>query len=139
MGGEKILFKNESFDYVISFDVLEHIPNVDKHIKEVFRVLKPGGKYLFLTPNKCVNKPYLIYHTKSLTNWHGGPYGHVSLQTKRSMKKLFKKNGFKVLFPKVQAYQDYLKKRLGIFKFVLHFIDIGLYCVATKKPRKNVK
>jgi len=52
MSGENIKFKDNSFDLVISFDVFEHIPNSDKHLQEVKRVLKPKGHYLLQTPNK---------------------------------------------------------------------------------------
>jgi SAM-dependent methyltransferase len=39
---------NNSFDYVVSFQVLEHIPVPHDYLSECYRVLKPGGK-LFLT------------------------------------------------------------------------------------------
>ena len=32
-----------SLDIVMSFDVFEHIPDSDGHLREVYRVLKPGG------------------------------------------------------------------------------------------------
>lgn len=40
--------EDRSFDYVVSFQVLEHVPNPDIYLSEAFRVLKPGGS-LFLT------------------------------------------------------------------------------------------
>ena len=52
ISGENIKFKDNSFDSVLSFDVFEHIPNSDKHLQEVKRVLKPKGHYLLQTPNK---------------------------------------------------------------------------------------
>lgn len=39
---------NDSFDYVVSFQVLEHVPAPQDYLQEAYRVLKPGGK-LFLT------------------------------------------------------------------------------------------
>lgn len=39
-------FKDNSFDYVLSFGVLHHIPSTEAGIQEVSRVLKPGGKAL---------------------------------------------------------------------------------------------
>ena len=39
-------FKDNSFDYVLSFGVLHHIPSTEEGLKEVHRVLKPGGKAL---------------------------------------------------------------------------------------------
>ncbi|MBU1164532.1 class I SAM-dependent methyltransferase [Patescibacteria group bacterium] len=36
-------FRDNSFDFVSAFDVLEHIPNINNAIKELKRVLKPDG------------------------------------------------------------------------------------------------
>ncbi len=38
-----------SFDKVVSYSVIEHIPNYLQVISEVFRVLKPGGHFVFST------------------------------------------------------------------------------------------
>lgn len=37
-------FANNSFDAVVSIDVLEHIPSASKVVEEIERVLKPRGK-----------------------------------------------------------------------------------------------
>ena len=36
-------FEDESFDLFVSGDVFEHIPDLDKCLSEILRVLKPGG------------------------------------------------------------------------------------------------
>ena len=43
-------FKNNDLDFILSFDVLEHIPNYIQAFKECFRVLKPKGKLVFSVP-----------------------------------------------------------------------------------------
>lgn len=60
--GGDMPIKDFTFDIVLSFDVLEHIPDVDTHINEVRRILKPGGFYLLQTPNKLTNVPFEIIH-----------------------------------------------------------------------------
>ncbi len=40
---EDLPFTNEYFDMVWCFTVLEHVQNVEQSIKEIYRVLKPGG------------------------------------------------------------------------------------------------
>lgn len=45
-------FANNSIDISYSRSVMEHIEDVDAAYAEVFRVLRPGGKYIFLTPNR---------------------------------------------------------------------------------------
>lgn len=48
---EEIPFENNFFDLVVSEWVLEHLPDPVKAFHEIYRVLKPGGKVVFLTPN----------------------------------------------------------------------------------------
>ena len=47
---ERLSFAENSFDLVISQDVLEHVSDPDKAFKEIHRVLKPGGCHLFTVP-----------------------------------------------------------------------------------------
>jgi len=44
VGGEDLPFEDNSFDYVISLQVLEHVENPRPLLKEMYRVLKPGGE-----------------------------------------------------------------------------------------------
>ncbi|MEX0883047.1 MAG: class I SAM-dependent methyltransferase [Cyclobacteriaceae bacterium] len=53
---------NNSFDAVVSFQVIEHIQDDLLFLKEIHRVLKPGGKAIISTPN---NK-----FTLSRNPWH---------------------------------------------------------------------
>lgn len=48
--GKTLPFKDSSFDAVVSFEVFEHIFNIDEVVKEIFRVLKPGGTLLISVP-----------------------------------------------------------------------------------------
>ncbi len=49
--GEAIPYSDSSFDVVFSDNVLEHLENPLLVFKEITRVLKPGGHFLFKTPN----------------------------------------------------------------------------------------
>ncbi|MFY8021139.1 MAG: methyltransferase domain-containing protein [Bacteroidia bacterium] len=44
-------FEDNSLDVVTAFQFIEHIENRSGFIKEVYRVLKPGGTFLCSTPN----------------------------------------------------------------------------------------
>ena len=65
-------FADNTFDFIVTFQVIEHIENDDLFIKEAHRVLKPGGKLLLTTVNK----------TFSLTRnpWHVREYIATELQ-----------------------------------------------------------
>ena len=45
-------FPPDRFDAVIVNEVLEHIPDQDGALREIWRVLKPGGKFLLFCPNR---------------------------------------------------------------------------------------
>ncbi|RJQ69975.1 class I SAM-dependent methyltransferase [Pseudonocardiaceae bacterium YIM PH 21723] len=44
---ERIPYEDNSFDLVIGHAVLHHIPDIPSAMKEVLRVLKPGGRFVF--------------------------------------------------------------------------------------------
>lgn len=46
-------FKDDSFDLIVSSDVLEHVPQLEKAFRETARVLKPGGAHLFTAPPRA--------------------------------------------------------------------------------------
>jgi len=48
--GKSLPFESEQFDVVFSSEVFEHVENLDEMIKELHRVLKPGGKLLVTVP-----------------------------------------------------------------------------------------
>jgi SAM-dependent methyltransferase len=57
-------FEDESFDYVISFQVIEHIKQDKEFVKEVSRVLKKGGKFIVSTPNAPMSLTRNPWHVR---------------------------------------------------------------------------
>ena len=47
---ENLPFKNNSVDFVMVFDVIEHLSDAQKGFSEVARILKPGGQFLLHIP-----------------------------------------------------------------------------------------
>ncbi|MBA4853318.1 class I SAM-dependent methyltransferase [Emticicia sp. BO119] len=74
-------FKDNTFDFIVTFQVIEHIQDDHKFLSEAARVLKPGGKILLTT----VNRPYSL----SRNPWHIREYDTAELRT--LMQKYFSK------------------------------------------------
>lgn len=47
-------FLDASFDLIVCFQVIEHLPNAEAFLREVRRVLAPGGTFMLTTPNVLV-------------------------------------------------------------------------------------
>lgn len=58
---------SDSFDYVISFQVIEHIQRDDLFIQEAHRVLKKGGKLIVTTPNIKMSLTRNPWHVREYT------------------------------------------------------------------------
>lgn len=59
----EIPYADESFDIVFSDNVVEHLSDPQSVLQEVYRVLKPGGVFLFKTPNKYHYMPLIAQST----------------------------------------------------------------------------
>ena len=60
-------FADESFDYVVSFQVIEHIRRDKAFVAEVHRVLKPGGRFIVSTPNRPMSLTRNPWHVREYT------------------------------------------------------------------------
>ena len=52
MSAERLDYPDGTFDVVTAIEVLEHIEDLDRALREVARVLKPGGTFALTTPNR---------------------------------------------------------------------------------------
>lgn len=57
MSATELDFPNASFDAAYSIQVIEHIEDVERHLSEVVRTLRPGGKFVVATPNRLTYSP----------------------------------------------------------------------------------
>lgn len=73
---------DQSFDTVFSAEVLEHVPDPDQALREIFRVLKPGGMFV-------MSIPHLMY-------LHNEPYDFFRY-TKYGLRVLLERAGFTVI------------------------------------------
>ena len=59
-----LAFANHSFDSVVSFQVIEHIENDLEFVREVSRVLRPGGRFIVSTPNAPMSLTRNPWHVR---------------------------------------------------------------------------
>lgn len=91
-------FPDNEFDIVFCNHVLEHIEDDSKAMKELFRVMKPGGMGIFQVPQelareKTYEDPTIL--TAEDRAKHFGQYDHVRIYGKDYFNRL-RKAGFKV-------------------------------------------
>lgn len=83
-GIESLPFQDSSFDVVLALDVLEHIPDDKKGVREAVRVLKPGGILILFVPaftflwgiTDVRSQHYRRYNLKQLTD---ATEGHLEI------------------------------------------------------------
>jgi SAM-dependent methyltransferase len=86
---EQLPFGDSEFDFVWIFDVLEHVDDPERVLREVARVLKPGGGFHIVLPLE--GQPWTIYRLVGCgTRWtakvrHGGHIQIFSVERFRAM------------------------------------------------------
>ena len=90
-------YRDASFDSVLVFDVLEHLPDPRAGIRELWRVLAPGGLLHALVP--CEGQPltlhWLMWKTDIGADLKERRAGHVQRFTHRSLQRLLEQDGFR--------------------------------------------
>jgi SAM-dependent methyltransferase len=72
----RLPFADDSFDTVLSFQVFEHVTNVDHYLGEIRRVLAPGGTLILVTPDRSTR---LLPLQRPWNRWHVKEYDADSL------------------------------------------------------------
>lgn len=98
-----ISFEENFFDIVCGFDVLEHVEDDKKATEEIYRVLRPNGRFIFTVP--AFN---FIFSS------HDVALGHKRRYNLQMIKKLFSKFKFEQLF----FYQYILFPFMVIFRIL---------------------
>lgn len=60
-------FESGSFDFVVCFQVIEHIKDDMQFVREVARILRPGGKFIVSTPNAPMSLTRNPWHVREYT------------------------------------------------------------------------
>lgn len=70
--GNRIPYEDRAFDVIVSFQVIEHVADVDAYLHEMIRVLKPDGRIIISTPNRSHRlaegqTPWNRYHLREFS------------------------------------------------------------------------
>ena len=80
---DRFPYEDNTFDWVFSKSVLEHVWNTDNFLLETFRILKPGGRAVLMTP--AWESQYKFF-------WDD--YTHVRAFTKKGLQNALRIHGF---------------------------------------------
>src|SRR5205809_2540991 len=104
-------FPDSSFDLVTSFGVLDYLPDFDPMLREIYRVLRPGGYVLISLPNLAgwQNRLFLLFgyqlrdvevsreRVVGVHRWYASdshPVGHIHTVTVGAFRELMEHHGF---------------------------------------------
>lgn len=67
---EKLLEKDELFDAVVAIEIIEHLENPFRFVRECAKLLKPGGLLFLTTPNvEAVNSRLIFLYSGRLSSF----------------------------------------------------------------------
>jgi SAM-dependent methyltransferase len=125
---EALPFASSTFDVVVGSDVLEHLPDLDRHLREIVRVLQPRGQYLIKTPNRLLADVY--YRVRGL---HDAHFWHPSMVSPGELRGMLERHGFDYAFLPAPGLTDaQLRKipvrlaRRGLARFPLSRLPLAL-------------
>jgi ubiquinone/menaquinone biosynthesis C-methylase UbiE len=66
---------DSTFDVVVSFETIEHLPSMEAYLDEMLRILRPGGTFLVSTPDRRIGsvlywlfrRPQNHFHVRELS------------------------------------------------------------------------
>lgn len=109
LDAQHLPFREDSFDVIVSDDVIEHLVDTDSYAREIFRVLAPRGWLMLSTPNLAAwfNRIALVFGIQpafsevSFERVFGRPgddiVGHLRLFTSRSTCEFLNYHGFEII------------------------------------------
>jgi ubiquinone/menaquinone biosynthesis C-methylase UbiE len=83
-------YDDATFDVLLSFGVLEHVPNDRASLCEIARVLKPGGLFF------CFFLPTELSWTQKVARWRGNGY-HDRLYSEGIVRKMLTGTGLELM------------------------------------------
>lgn len=103
MNAEKIKFQNQEFDEVYAIDILEHVDKLDKVVKEIYRVIKVGGKLIVGVPYEKSERLLLKIRPSYFREIH-----HVRIFKGAELEQLMAGNGFNLVSKKRDGFLSHI-------------------------------
>jgi len=149
------IFSEDKFDYILLLDIIEHLVNYNKIIKDAIKLLKDDGKIIISVPNIAniyVRLNLLIgrfpYADKGILD-----RTHLHFFTLKHLKQLIKKHKLELLklkvtpIPIIEVLPEFLKRNVGrVLNFLLYYKTLIFkrllayqFVVITKKPIEHGK
>ena len=158
--GELIPFSDETYELIFSLNTLEHVPLLDHSLKEIDRVLKPGG-FLILKPAwncmqyNCDGVPYLPFRQLSLKNriiklllpiLTTKVYKAVRRVPSRIFSEYLYKEGLKLRWTRLKPRFDLMGKvadaeafaQIDVYECIRWFTALGYQCISHPTMFKRV-
>ncbi len=110
------------FDYIVSFQVIEHIEDDEFFVRELYRVLKPGGKLILTTPN--------IQMSLTRNPWHVREY--TPTQLKNLVAGIFNQVELKGVFGNAKVMEYYEANKKSVRKFT----RLDIFNLQYRLPRR---
>jgi ubiquinone/menaquinone biosynthesis C-methylase UbiE len=128
---ESIPFSDASFDLVMLDNVLEHVTDRPGTLREVRRVLKPGGLLYMVTPKPfslyslwndphydlaglvLMPRPMQIWYFEKIRGGGKGTYDVGVIPTRRRIRRLLDEAGFRITVPPRELWINYLRDRVS--------------------------
>ena len=131
---EKLDFPDESCDVVYSSGVLQHTPQIDRAIAEIWRVLKPGGRILIILYHR--RSWFYLLHRLSGVNveFQSDDAPIVNAYTRRELQALFSK--FRDIQINCEYYRPICTVRGGILATLYNGIFVRMM---NAMPNKLIK
>jgi SAM-dependent methyltransferase len=136
LNNSSIPYLEDSFDLVILGDIIEHLIEPEKLLKEVYRLLKSDGQVVASIPN--IRNIRVLIKLILLGDWRYEGFGvldrtHLRFFTKKSAIILFNNAGFKIL--RLGRRFRIPEKILNILTFTIFkdFLAVQNYFSLTKK------